>query len=296
MKVIIDTDPGTDDALALIMALNWRKLDIQALTTVGGNASLARATRNALRLLEYMGRTDIPVHKGASRPLKGRFEYAYHFHGPGGLTARLPLPKTQPAQLPAAEYIISAASSMRGELVLVALGPLTNVATALMKERRLPEWLKEVVVMGGAIEVEGNVTPYAEFNIFDDPEAANVVFSSGVPVTLVGLDVCRETFVTRDDREWFSCHSQGEKLAARILTNWFRSHPDHDRYHLCDPLAMAAVLRPDLLTYRQATVTVETDDRERRGKTTAAYGDGDVRVASGAKAAEAKAAVRALLT
>ena len=123
MKVVIDTDPGTDDALALMMALNSPDLEVQGLTTVGGNATLAHTTRNALRVLEYMGRSDIPVFRGASRPLRGSFRYGYYFHGPAGLTTRLPLPRSEPGPLPASEYIARVAESLAGELVVIALGP-----------------------------------------------------------------------------------------------------------------------------------------------------------------------------
>jgi purine nucleosidase len=294
-KVIIDTDPGTDDALALMMALNSKELEVQGLTTVGGNASLAHTTRNALRLLEHVGRSDVPVYRGAARPLRGRFEYAYQVHGPGGLTARLPLPRARPGPIPAQDYIISAARSMPGELTLIALGPLTNVARALRGERRLREWLREIVVMGGAVHVAGNVTPHAEFNIYNDPIAANIVFSSGIPVALVGLDVCNEVYVARDENDWLSGQSRSEKLAGRILANWFASHPERDRYKLYDPLAVAAAIRPELLLYRQASVSVETEDPQRLGKTSATYNGGDVKVASGVQAQEARQLIRSLL-
>ena len=136
-KVVIDTDPGTDDALALMMALNSTELEVLGLTTVGGNATMAHTTRNTLRLLEYLGRSEIPVYRGASRPLRGRFEYAYSHHGPGGLTVRLPLPRFRPKTLRAPDYIAKAARLLAGELVLIALGPLTNIARAITREPRV---------------------------------------------------------------------------------------------------------------------------------------------------------------
>ncbi|MDA0771051.1 MAG: hypothetical protein BZY79_02440 [SAR202 cluster bacterium Casp-Chloro-G4] len=292
MKVLIDTDPGTDDALALILALNSPALEILGLTTVAGNASLALTTRNALRILEYMGHPDIPVYRGASRPLKGHFTYAYYYHGPAGLTVRLPTPKSKPSAVAARQAIVDSAKAYPGELTLIALGPLTNVARAIQDEPALPELLKEIYVMGGAVNVPGNVTPYAEFNIYDDAEAANVVFSSDAKITLVGLDVCHEPSVLRDDAEWFSGKSLGEKLVARIIRNWFKMRPDDDRYNLCDPLTVLASLRPELFTYKQASVQVETQG-ERLGETTAEFGSGRVRVAVDIDVAAAKDGVLA---
>ena len=201
-KVVIDTDPGTDDALALIMALNSPDLDVQGLTTIGGNASLAHTTRNALRLLEQLGRPEIPVYRGAARPLTGKFHYGYYYHGAGGLTVRLPRSASEPGPLRAPEYIASLAHTFSGELVLIALGPLTNIARALTSEPKLKEWVKEIVIMGGAVDVPGNASPFAEFNIYNDPVASSQVLASGIPITLVGLDVCNCVHVTRDENGW----------------------------------------------------------------------------------------------
>ena len=292
MKVLIDTDPGTDDALALILALNAPELEVLALTTVAGNASLAHTTRNALRILEYMGRADVPVHKGASRPLRGRFSYAYYYPGPAGLTVRLPMPKSTPSVSTARETIVATARAHPGEVTLIALGPLTNVARAIQDEPDLPSLLRDIYVMGGAVNVPGNVTPYAEFNIYDDAEAANVVFSSDANITLVGLDVCREPSVRREDAEWFSGKTRGEQLVARIIRNWFKMRPEDDRYNLCDPLTVLAALQPELFTFKQATVQVETDG-ERLGQTKAQFGAGRVRVAIDVDVAAAKNGVLA---
>ena len=290
MKVLIDTDPGTDDVLALILALNSPNIQILGFTTVAGNASLGQTTRNALRVLEYMGRTDIPVHRGASRPLKGRFSYAYFYHGPAGLTVRLPIPQTKPSPLSARRAIVDAAKADPGEVTLITLGPLTNVARAIQDEPSLPTLLKEIYVMGGAVNVPGNVTPFAEFNIYDDAEAANVVFSSDANITLVGLDVCHEPSVWPDETSWFNGKSIGEKLVARIIRNWFKLHPENDRYNLCDPLTVLAALAPGYFTSEQAHVQVETVG-ERRGQTVANFSSGHMRVAIDIDIAAAKTAV-----
>ena len=279
-RIVIDTDPGTDDALALIMAVKAPDVDIQGLTTVGGNASLKHTTYNALRLMEYLGHPHMPVSKGAARPLRGKFGYAYAVHGDRGLPLRLPRPKAKPRPLKAYDHMISVGYSFPGEMTLLTLGPLTNVARALQREPRLREWIKEMVVMGGVMGVPGNVTPFAEFNIHSDPLAANRVFESGVPITLVGLDVCSQAYLTREDLPSLAGPSRGAKLAHRILSGWLEANPDSPRYYLCDPLAMAATLQPELLTTRQATVRV-IEEGERAGQTVAHYGDGPVRVAEG---------------
>ena len=295
IKAIIDTDPGTDDALALMMALDLPGLDILGLTTVFGNASLAHTTRNTLRLLEYLGRSDVPVYRGANRPLRGRYQYSYDFHGPAGLTVRLPLPKTRPQPSRAPDYIIDMAQTHRREITLIALGPLNNVAQVLTREPRSKAWIKELVVMGGAVEVAGNKTPHAEANIYADPLAAEIVFSSGIPTTLVGLDVCNPVYVSRGDIPWPPGRTRSATLAKRILTNWFARDGNRDRYWLCDPVALIAVLNPELVDFRRATVTVEPPEAERMGKTSAVYGRGNVRVASNIRSSEAKERIKDLL-
>ena len=295
IKVVIDTDPGTDDALALMMALNSPDLDVQGLTTVGGNASLAHTTRNALRLLEQLGRPEIPVSRGAARPLTGKFHYGYYYHGAGGLTVRLTRTGSEPRPLRAPEYMASLAYSFPGELVLIALGPLTNIARALTSEPRLKEWVKEIVIMGGAVEVPGNVSQFAEFNFYNDPLAAGKVLASGIPITLVGLDVCNSVNFTRDEKVWLHCESKSEALAVEMLSGWFAMHSGSDSYNLSDPLAVVAAVQPDLMLYKQASVQVEVDDEERIGKTTARYSEGNVKVAVSVRAREAKELIRTLL-
>ena len=191
-SIIIDTDPGIDDVTALLMALRSPDLTILGITTVGGNARLAHTTRNTLRILEYAGRPDIPVFKGSARPLRGAFSYAYHFHGPAGLTARLPLPRTSSSPLSAVDFLAKALRDAPGQVTLVTLGPLTNIARLLQQRPAVSGWIKELVVMGGLFTASGNSGPLktAEFNVYNDPEAAQLVLSAGIPTTVVPLDVC----------------------------------------------------------------------------------------------------------
>ena len=278
-KVIIDTDPGTDDAIALIAALNSPELDVAALTAVTGNTSLENAARNALGLLAFMSRSDIPVHLGADTPLVGEFELGENYHGPGGMTVPLPDPETAPNPLPAEQCISQAARDSDGDLAIIALGPLTNLALAIRRDPDAMSQVSEILVMGGAVEVDGNVTPYAEFNIYDDPHAANVVFDSGIPVTLIGLDVCERVAFGLAQTDWKSGTSRGERLAVSIIEGWSEIHGDRfDKYLLCDPLTIIAAIAPDLFTYRRAKVVVD-EDGEQKGRTRADYGAGNVRVA-----------------
>ena len=296
--VVIDTDPGTDDALALMMALNAPDLRIEGITTVGGNATLSDTTDNALQLVEHLDgeQSAIPVAVGAGRPMRGSFTYAYHVHGTGGLGVQLPAPTLKPHGMSAAEFICLRAPESTDRLTVIALGPLTNVAAALDSRPDLVNALAEIVVMGGAFEVPGNVTPYAEFNIHEDPWAANAVFASGVPVTVVGLDVTRLTSLhRRDGPQWFVGTSKSARLGNRILAGRFRERADLQEFYLHDPLAVATAIAPDVLTCRPAHVSVVTDGEE-RGRTLAAYGDGPVRVAVGVDADRAVETVRSFIS
>ncbi len=278
MKVIIDADTGTDDAIALVMAVNSPELQIDCITAVAGNARLADTTRNALRLLSYLGRPDIPVSKGADRPLKVKNRFSYHYHGPRGLTTRLPTTDSKAIEARAPDHMQSTAEQAGGDLEIIALGPLTNVARAISRGPNQMKRVKRIYVMGGAVEVPGNSTPFAEFNIYADPHAASIVFDSGIPITLVGLDVGDAVGFDRDGTDWRSGTSRGEDVSARIMQGWFDSHPGRDVYVLCDPITIAAAVAPDLFEYRQGTITVD-EDGEHRGRTRAEYGDGNVTIA-----------------
>jgi len=201
VPVILDVDTGTDDALALGYAVASPRIELVAVTTVAGNVGVEKTTANTLAVLDWLGAGDVPVHRGASRPLVRPHRDAVYFHDEGGLGgAQLP-PSTRSVGAdrgPAA--LIRLARLRPREVTLVTLGPLTNLAIALNVEPNLPELLKSVVVMGGAYSVPGNTTPAAEFNILVDPEAAEQVFTARFPnLTTVGLDVTERVALTRDD-------------------------------------------------------------------------------------------------
>ena len=293
--VLIDCDPGSDDALAILAALNSPDLDVVGLTTVGGNATIDDTTRNALAILEIGGRAEVPVWRGAGRPLVGEFRFGYDYHGEAGVGIRLEAPATREQPEPAVDAIARTVLDRPGELTLIALGPLTNVAQALRREPKLADEVAEIIVMGGAVEAPGNVTGHAEFNIYNDPAAAEVVFDSRARVTLVGLDVTEQVAVSREDEPWIEGDSASASLARRLLAAWFALHPDRGPYGLHDPLAVAAAIDPSLLSYRQGKVSVETRPGDRLGKTTASYGPGPVRVALGVDAGRAVSLITDLI-
>ena len=278
-KVIIDTDPGVDDAIAILMALASPELDVLALTTVGGNVPLARTTRNALALLEYAGRTDVPVARGSARPTGGSFGYAYAVHGTSGLTRRLPRPKNRPIDLKAVDFLAARLRDLPGQITLIALGPLTNLAWLWLRHPGALEQTARLVVMGGAVNAPGNVTPYAEFNFHSDPEAARLVLSSGIPLTLLDLAVCRRVGIDRQGAERLATKSGLGTLAVQLLANWFRRHPHRERFEFYDPLALVVALEPQLVTTYQATLSVEAANPERMGAVRVTGLDGPIAVA-----------------
>ncbi|HIL31403.1 MAG TPA: nucleoside hydrolase [Dehalococcoidia bacterium] len=277
IKLIIDTDPGVDDAVAILMALAVPEIKILGLTTVGGNVPLARTTRNALALLQAAGRSDIPVAKGASRPLRGRFKYAPQFHGPGGLSHRLPDPSVDPVTKGAVEFLYDQVTADEpGEVTVVALGPLTNIAQLFWERPFALEQAKNIIVMGGAVNAPGNVTPKAEFNIYSDPVAAEVVIASGLPITLVDLAACRQVGISREQAMGlWSDHPMG-RLTLNMLQGWFRKEPSRQRFEFYDPLAMAIALEPAIATVTKVDLDVGLEENESWGETSESGGPGEI--------------------
>ena len=260
--VIIDTDPGVDDALAILMALAAPALNVIGVTATAGNVPLARATRNALALLEYAGRGDIPVYRGAARPVRGRYAYAREVHSAAGLTYPIPEPTTAAAGTGAVSYLAETLRARPGEVVVIALGPLTNLARLM---RRHPDALPgaaRIIIMGGAVNARGNVTPDAEFNFYSDPTAARIVVESGLPMTLVDLGACRQVYLARADGDDIGGGAGGRRatLAAGLLAGWFRRDPARERFHLYDPLAVIAALEPAILRLRPVTLAIDDAD------------------------------------
>ncbi len=300
--VIIDTDPGVDDAIAILMALSSPNLRVVGITTTAGNVPLARATRNALALLEYAGRADIPVGKGAARPIRGRYAYARHVHSASGLTRRLPEPTTPAADTGAVPFLAQRLQSEPGAVTVIALGPLTNLARLLRRHKSALDAARRIIVMGGAVETGGNATPNAEFNFYSDPTAARMVVESGIPITLVDLAPCRQVYLSRADAGQLHSPSPAGKLAAQLLAGWFRQDGQRQRFNLYDPLAVIAASDPAALQLRPVTLAVadseSTDDASEWGQcrvTDATAGPVSVAAPDGVNVPAAFAAIRNLL-
>ncbi|VVT30332.1 nucleoside hydrolase [Rhizobium sp. EC-SD404] len=272
-KIIIDTDPGQDDAAAILLALASPELDILGITTVAGNVPLDWTTRNALIICELAGRDDIPVYAGAHGPLTRPLVTAEHVHGKTGLDGPLldePVLKLQDEG--AVDFIIrTLRAEEAGTVTLCALGPLTNLALALQKAPEIAGRIAEIVLMGGGFFEGGNITPAAEFNIYVDPEAADVVFRAGVPIVMMPLDVTHKVLTTRARTEAIAAlPSKATQALAEMLV--FFERFDEQKYGsdgapLHDPCVIAYLLRPDLFSGRVCNVEIETASELTRGMT-----------------------------
>ena len=265
MRLIIDTDPGVDDAIAILLALAAPGVEVLGLTTVGGNVPRARATRNALALLQAAGRDDIPVAAGAARPRSGRYTPSVAFHGPGGLSVRLPDSSRSVVSESAVDFLAREIGSGNGEVSVVALGPLTNLSRLQDSHRGVLGEAHRIVVMGGAVETRGNVTPRAEFNFHSDPLAAAQVLASGLAIELADLAACRQIGISREEAAGIHSGSAIGNLALRILAGWFARDPRRQRFEFYDPLAVALALDPAVATRRMLTLGVETAPGESWG-------------------------------
>ena len=262
--ILIDCDPGHDDAIAILLALASPEVDVVGITTVQGNASIEKATANAIRILEFAGRDDIPVARGADRPLLRQPFVAKYVHGESGLDG----PDLPPAQgSPVEEHAVDFLGRHADGLTLVPTGPLTNVALMLA---RYPEVRpSRIVLMGGAIGL-GNVTPAAEFNIWADPEAAARVFASGIDLTMIGLDVTHQALMTQADADRLRETGSTGKLVAELWEFYNRFHSqtyDFEGSPIHDALALATVFRPDLVRTEHRHVAIECGSELTRGRT-----------------------------
>ena len=277
-KIIIDTDPGQDDAVAILLALaSPEDLDVLGLTTVAGNVPLWRTTENARKIVELSGRTDVPVHAGCARPMMRKPVTAEHVHGETGLNGiELPPPSVPQQAQHGIDFIIETARSLPdASLTLCTLGPLTNVAMALVQAPDIAGKIREVVSMGGAYFEVGNITPAAEFNIYVDPEAAAVVLESGIPVTLLPLDVTHQVLSTAERLDRFKALGNrcGTTVAALLS---FSERFDLEKYGwagapLHDPNVIAYLLDPSIYQGRHINVAVETASPLTLGMTVADY-------------------------
>ncbi|WP_293912432.1 nucleoside hydrolase [Deinococcus sp.] len=285
--LIHDCDPGIDDAVALLLALGSPELELKAVTTTHGNVSLRRTTRNALDLLAFAGRPDVPVHAGAAAPLVRAPVYAPEIHGQGGL-GTVTLPEAgQPVQAEhAALALIRLAQAHPGQLSVCATGPLSNLALAERLQPGVLASLKEIVVMGGSLDTGapklGNVTPHAEFNTYADPHALRVVLESGADVVLFGLNLTRQVRVTRERIAALSAlGTPAAQLCAGMLNGYLDMIEVRDQKvgALHDPCTVAYLLRPELFEVRSARIEVHLNEDEQLGMTVLAQGEPNVRLA-----------------
>jgi purine nucleosidase len=277
-KIIIDTDPGQDDAVAILLALaSPEDFDILGIVAVAGNVALAQNARNALKILELAGRSDIPVHAGCERPLKRRLVTAEYVHGETGLDGPdLPAPTLQLEDKHGVDFIIETLTAHdAGSVTLCCLGPLTNIAMALVKAPSIAGRIKEIVMMGGGYFEGGNITPVAEFNIYVDPEAADVVMRSGVPIVMVPLDVTHMILSTPERLDRIKANGNRCSTAVYEMLSFSQTF-DLKKYGskgapLHDPCVMAYLIKPELFEGRYINVTIETASELTMGMTVADY-------------------------
>jgi len=270
MKILHDCDPGHDDAIALLLALASPEVELVGVTTVHGNQTLEKTTVNALKVLEFAGRTDVAVAAGADRPLRREPFVAEYVHGESGMDGpALPQPTTAPVAEHAVDFIARTVLESSEPVTLVPTGPLTNIGLFLARHPGAAARVERIVLMGGAIG-EGNVTPAAEFNIWVDPEAADRVFSSGLDVTMVGLDVTHRAIFGPEPTERLRAAGRVGAMVAELLEFYGRFHREHygwDGSPIHDAVAMAHAFHPGILDTVHTGVRVDCGEELGRGRT-----------------------------
>jgi pyrimidine-specific ribonucleoside hydrolase len=270
IPVLLDCDPGVDDAAGILLAFARPELDVRALTTVGGNTSVTHTTRNALDLLAYAGISGIPVAQGADRALMRPFLLGTHIHGATGFGGvSLPHADAAPIAIPAVDLIAQTVRESVAPVVLVPTGPLPNIALFLMLYPELKPKIARICLMGGDVD-RGNATPAAEANFRNDPEAARIVFQSGIPITMVGLNVTHRALFTAEHIAWL--RGTGRRVAALFADMLeFRMQAYGEQYAITgaplhDPLAVGTVFQPEIVQMQQCPVDIETDGRFTSGR------------------------------
>lgn len=271
--IIIDTDPGQDDAVAILLALGSPELDVVGITTVAGNVPQPLVTTNALKLCELVGRTDVPVFTGAHRPLVRELYTAEYVHGPTGIDGTdLPNPVTTPQPKHAVDFIIDTCLAAGSDGVTICpIGPLTNIASAIAREPMIIANIREIALMGGGFFEGGNTTPVAEFNIYVDPDAATLVFNSGIPITMFPLDVTHKALVLPEDLERLRAIDTPVGEAVAGMLGFYERH-DIDKYGIAgaplhDPCVIAYLIDPELFSGKRCRVDVETESELTVGQT-----------------------------
>ena len=270
MKILLDCDQGHDDAIALLLALASPEVDLVGITTVHGNQTLDKTTVNALKLLEFVGRTDVPVAAGAAVPFVREPFVAEYVHGESGMDGpALPQPTTAPVDEHAVDFIARVVTESAEPVTLVPTGPLTNIGLFLARHPDAAAKVERIVLMGGAIG-EGNVTPAAEFNIWADPEAASRVFTSGIDVTMIGLDVTHKALFRPADSERLAATGRVGRLVAELFGFYQQFHSEQygwDGSPVHDAVAVAHVVRPGIVHTADRGVVVDCGGELSRGRT-----------------------------
>lgn len=271
-RVIIDSDPGIDDAFAILLALNSPELKVEAITVVPGNVDGRQGLENALKIVSLAGRCDVTVAGGAQHPLAQKLITAQYWHGPNGLAGvELPASKCKTDARFGPDLIIELVHKYPHEITLIPVGPLTNIALAVSKDPSIVPLVKNIVIMGGSI-TGGNVNGAAEANIYNDPEAASIVFNAGWIVTMIGSDVGERTIITRKHlAELHSVHGPESEFVAK-LADFYLTRSEKSGYQgaaMYDPLAVATAIDPTLVTLKDMHVDVETKGEFTRGETVA---------------------------
>ncbi|NNE52082.1 MAG: nucleoside hydrolase [Sulfitobacter sp.] len=275
-KIIIDTDPGQDDAVAILLALaSPKEIKVLGITCVAGNVPLDLTSKNARIVCELAAKPDVKVHAGCDRPLGRDLVTAEHVHGKTGLDGpTLPEPQMPLQEAHAVDFIMETLrNEPPGTVTLCALGPLTNIATAFERAPEIRERVAEIILMGGGYFEGGNITPAAEFNIYVDPQAADIVFRSGVPIVVMPLDVTHKALVTKKRNDAFRALGTSVGVAVAEMTDFFERF-DKEKYGsagapLHDPCVTAYLLQPDLFTGRHINVEIETQSELTMGMTVA---------------------------
>ncbi len=275
-RILFDTDPGIDDSLAFLLALASPELVVEGISAVHGNCSVDQAAANALGVLELAGAANIPVARGFGLPLVQPSLLAPETHGEAGIGyATLPAPKQKPVRQHSVDFLIEKILAAPGEITLVCIGPLSNVAVALRKEPRIIAAVKEAIIMGGAIRHQGNTTPLAEFNVYVDPHAAHMVFHSGMPITLVPLDVTYQCALRPADVQRLrKINSPITEFIADSTRFYMEYHDQYQKIEGCiinDPLALALTFAPALCDYEEHYVDVDISGGVSLGKTFADF-------------------------
>lgn len=275
-QILFDTDPGIDDACAILLALASPELSLEGLSIVHGNCSVEQGTKNALSVLELANAGHIPVARGCELPLVQASLLAPETHGDTGLGyAKLPEPRLRPIGQHGIDFLIEKILASPGEITLLAIGPLTNVALAIRQEPRIVQAVKELIIMGGALRHEGNTTALAEFNTYVDPHAAHIVYHAGILTTLVPLDVTYQCILTPEDvKRLQKIDSPITKFVADATRFYMEFHDEYQKIEGCvinDPLALALTFMPELCTYQELPVEVDISGGISTGKTIADF-------------------------